>query len=153
MKKILITIIMFQFFGSTVFAQKTEQRASKIESMKVGFISSKLNLNTEEAQRFWPLYNEFTAELENINKDNPKRREAFDNMTDLEASQLLSDILEDDEKKVALKKSFAERMSREIGAKKTIMYFYMETQFKKEMLKDLKGRMNNKMKNKNGRGR
>jgi len=35
----------------------------KLEAMKTAFITSRLNLTTEEAQKFWPIYNQYSAEI------------------------------------------------------------------------------------------
>ena len=34
-------------------------KKEKMEAMRVGFITQKLDLTSEEAQKFWPVYNEF----------------------------------------------------------------------------------------------
>ena len=44
------------------------QKRERIESMKIGFITDKLSLSTEEAQKFWPVYNEYQAKQEKIRK-------------------------------------------------------------------------------------
>ena len=33
----------------------------KIESAKIGYITNRLNLTTEQAPQFWPIYNEYNA--------------------------------------------------------------------------------------------
>lgn len=39
------------------------QDGNKLELLKIAFISKKLNLSPDEAQRFWPIYNQYTEEL------------------------------------------------------------------------------------------
>jgi hypothetical protein len=34
-----------------------------VETMKIGFITTRLNLTPEEAQRFWPIYKLYSAEV------------------------------------------------------------------------------------------
>ena len=41
--------------------------AGLIESYKTGFITQRLNLTTEEAQKFWPIYNSYSAEVRQVN--------------------------------------------------------------------------------------
>ena len=38
-----------------------ENKKENIEAQKVAFITSKLNLTTEESQKFWPVYNEYES--------------------------------------------------------------------------------------------
>ena len=56
-----------------VRAQEIDQNEKKqqdIESLKVAFISRELELTPEEAQKFWPLYNQYSKELKVTVKDN-----------------------------------------------------------------------------------
>src|SRR5687768_8326854 len=54
-------------------AQDNSQRYQQIESVKVAFISQKLDLSTSEAEKFWPVYNTYQQELRVVYK---QRREA-----------------------------------------------------------------------------
>src|ERR1035437_4885758 len=47
-------------------------RKEKMESMKIAFLTQKLDLTPDEAQKFWPVYNEFQKKREELRK---KRRE------------------------------------------------------------------------------
>jgi hypothetical protein len=42
-----------------------EQKAdgSRIESLKIAYLTQKLNLSTEEAEKFWPVYNKYMDEI------------------------------------------------------------------------------------------
>ena len=60
-----ITIISLALLlSASVFGQKqnnSKPNREKIKAMKVGFITEKLDLTTAEAQKFWPVYNEFES--------------------------------------------------------------------------------------------
>jgi hypothetical protein len=36
---------------------------SRIETLKIAYITQKLNLTTEEAEKFWPVYNKYMEEI------------------------------------------------------------------------------------------
>src|SRR5690349_1590865 len=40
----------------------------QIATLKIGFITQKLNLTPEEAKVFWPVYNQYDEELEQLRK-------------------------------------------------------------------------------------
>jgi len=48
---------------SASFAQEQD---SKIENLKIAFITRKLDLSTEQAQQFWPIFNEFETKRKAI---------------------------------------------------------------------------------------
>ena len=54
-----------------VFATKAAAQDGgnpKLESAKIGLITNRLNLSTEQAAQFWPVYNEFDGKKKEIRK-------------------------------------------------------------------------------------
>src|SRR5207244_10877172 len=47
----------------------TPQQMEKIKTMKIGFLTEKLSLSSEEAKTFWPVYNKYQDELETLRKN------------------------------------------------------------------------------------
>ena len=45
-------------------------RAEKIEALKIAFITQKLQLTTDEAQKFWPVYNQYENEIRSLQLGN-----------------------------------------------------------------------------------
>jgi hypothetical protein len=39
------------------------QNGNRIRALEIAYITNKLNLSPEEAQRFWPIYNNYSLEL------------------------------------------------------------------------------------------
>jgi hypothetical protein len=50
----------------TVIAQ--EGGNQKIDNAKIGLITNRLNLSTEQSQQFWPVYNDFDSKKKDIKK-------------------------------------------------------------------------------------
>lgn len=61
MTRLLFSICIF-LLGTSSFAQKGGQDQSKIQSMKIGMITENLSLDTEQAERFWPVYHAYESE-------------------------------------------------------------------------------------------
>lgn len=121
----------------------------KVESMKIAFISSKLDLSTEEAQKFWPIYNEMNAEMKALSPSTKLDREDFQNLSENEAEKVLETMIDNETKKLEIKKSYAIRMSNVIGAKKVLRLFKSDRQFKQRVLNNMKER-SGKRDHKNG---
>ena len=57
-----------------------------LESLKIGYLTQRMNLTPEEGQRFWPIYNQYTAEMKQVqfafrdNRDELAREEAVLNI-------------------------------------------------------------------------
>jgi hypothetical protein len=71
MKKLNLLSIIFSCFSTFVFAQKGNDMPGgrNIESLKIAYITRELTLAPEEAQKFWPVYNTYTAELKAARKE------------------------------------------------------------------------------------
>jgi hypothetical protein len=60
-------------FALPLSAQEKGSQTQQIEAVKVAFITQKLNLSSSQAEKFWPLYNNYQREMREIFK---QRREA-----------------------------------------------------------------------------
>ena len=68
MKKIILSALFFLNISYFCLAQE-EGRKNKIEAIQVAWFTKELSLTTEEAQRFWPVYNDYRDELVEVRKD------------------------------------------------------------------------------------
>ncbi len=51
------------------------QNGSRLEALKIAYVTKKMDLTPEEAQRFWPIYNQYAAELKQVRQDALKNNE------------------------------------------------------------------------------
>ena len=65
MKRILPVLIFFTFLLSLPgLGQRPQQRQGTVlESLKIAFITKRLDLSSEEAEKFWPIYNKYAVEV------------------------------------------------------------------------------------------
>src|ERR1035437_3526899 len=81
----LLIIIMFPVIRSS--AQNTN--LEKLNNYKIGFFTKKLNLTSEEAEKFWPVYNEYQSQKKLIQLEKLKLNRNFNqNESSLNDSQL-----------------------------------------------------------------
>src|SRR5688572_884013 len=75
MKKILTTALLVMLIGFGTMAQQQEEPGpaqldpkaqEKINNLRIAYLTDKLSLTTEQAERFWPLYREFAQQRRNI---------------------------------------------------------------------------------------
>lgn len=137
---------VFLLVSAMSFAQNPRGR-ERIKSLKVAFITERLNLTSEEAQVFWPLYNEHEENIEAI-----KRRERteirsqlldFDSLSEAEADKLLGKMIDLETEKHRLNAAYIKRMSEVISPRKTFMLIRAEEDFKKRLLKEIQQRRRN----------
>jgi len=134
------------FFLTGAFAQSTqkmtkEERAEQIKAQKIAFLSTQLELNSEEAEKFWPIYNEYEAKIEAAHKSqkqNMKKLRQIDELSDDEAYQLAESILEDEAKQVQIRKEYLGKFATVLSKKKAAKIYMAEEKFKRELLKKIK---------------
>lgn len=132
-----ILIIFFLFFFS--FSQAQESRHEKIRALKTAFITDKLNLTSQEAQKFWPVYNEFEKQFYEIRSKRGKEvymvlREQWDDLSDDKANQLIDKHLSLEFQELRLLKERTEALRKVIPPKKIIRLNKAEEDFKQELL-------------------
>jgi len=82
--KILFAAFFLLFFIATSYvqAQPPDERMrgprENIEVLKVAYFTKHLSLTTEEAEKFWPLYNSYSGEVRKARQDNKEDILAFE---------------------------------------------------------------------------
>jgi hypothetical protein len=69
MKKMLLLYGMIFFFCSLAMSQDGNGNGNRLEVLKIAYLTNRLNLSTEEAQRFWPIYNQYAEEIRAAHQD------------------------------------------------------------------------------------
>jgi hypothetical protein len=115
------------------------QNQDKIESFKVAFITQRLNLSSEEAQKFWPIFNELQANLKSI-KQSSRNQKPIADMSDDEASRFIKESLDAEQKELTAKQTAYNKFKGVIPARKIALLRQVEREFKEEMLKKLQER-------------
>ncbi|WP_430900980.1 MULTISPECIES: hypothetical protein [unclassified Paraflavitalea] len=132
MKKFLLILVCFLGLNFISKAQDDKKENSRIEALKIAFITRKLNLSPEEAQKFWPVYNRYTDEMRQI------RQDLKDN----------KDELAKEEKILNIRKKFNGEFGKALNTDKVNEFFKAEREFnnllQKEMLERRQQRMENR---------
>ena len=108
----------------------------------MAFITDRLALTSEEAQRFWPVYNEFTDQFETIKKKQRDNRTATNDklavMTDKEVEKSLSDELVHQQQLVDLHRQYQQELQKVLSVKKIALLYKAEHDFKLTLLKKMR---------------
>ena len=144
MKTKFILPIILLFISSVSFSQDFKEKREKVKALKVAYITEQLELTTEEAQKFWPIYNaydESQAELRYekmraiLNRFKPGNVE---NLSEKEASTLLIQMEKIEEDLFNLRRKFIKDLQGVVSAKKIIKLKKAEEDFNRELLKQMR---------------
>lgn len=140
MKKILY--IAFFLISVTAFSQRGGKMQQRIKAQKIAFITERLQLSSEEAQKFWPIYNAFEAITEKIKSEDLRAfRQKMNQNTEIsedEADKLLEKLIKAEDKMYQAKIDLITNLKGVISSKKIIILKRTEEDFHRKLLGKLR---------------
>ncbi len=135
MKQISTLLIALFVSNILLFAQDQPQPDPKVEekiqAAEVGYIAQKLNLTTKEAQKFWPIYNEYKRDIRQALINYRKNHDA--------------DVLDRDQKIIDIRKKYRDRFVGVIGQPRVKIFFRAEGDFRRILVNRIKNNPNRPM--------
>ena len=136
MRQLYITFCFIVFSCFPILAQDNKAQFERIEAAKVAFISNKLDLSPQEAQKFFPIYNQYQREMGEIIRK--KRSEDRNNQRSFRPGTMNS--LDFDADILACKKKYLEKFKSVIPTAKAASFFDTERDFRNQLFKELESR-------------
>jgi hypothetical protein len=120
-----------------------QEKKDKIKSLKTAFISQKLALTSEEAEKFWPVYNKYDDKIMALKEAQMKLRVGKRNSSDEEALKKIEEAEAIESEVMLLKKKMRAELIPIITAEKVVALERLEHEFHRKILEKLKGRKGN----------
>jgi hypothetical protein len=145
MKKIITLLLLFVCTIS--FGQNFEKRAERVKALRVAFISNKLDLTSQEAEKFWPIFNKFSDSQMDLHKQKRKlmlklKPENTVGMSDTATLKLLNESEDIDADMENKKRQFIKDLQGVIPPQKILLLKKAEEEFKSTLLKKMNDRRN-----------
>lgn len=121
-----------------------QERMQEIKAQRTAFLTQRLDLTPEEAQKFWPVYNQYDKESDAVRKemrDAHKATRKDSDLTDAEASAAIDKELAGRQKELDLRRKYAPEFKKLIGPVKTLKLAKAERDFNKELIKRMRDRL------------
>jgi hypothetical protein len=141
-KNILLVLIAVLSVSLPAFAAQEPTESDmqimldKMKADKKLLVAANMKLTETEAQKFWPVYEDYQAELGKLNGRVAKLIEAYadvyneNSMTDDKARKMVSELISIDEAEAAVKKLFAPRLYKALPAVKVARYLQIENKIR-----------------------
>jgi septal ring factor EnvC (AmiA/AmiB activator) len=138
-KSRILAILIVILSPSVFFAQG---KAEKVEQLKIAYFTKELNLTTQEAEKFWPVYNEMEKKIKALRKERRKTFKELEDKGDSLSVELVkkhtNSIFDSEIAEVNTKKEYYAKIGGIIGYKKATKVYKVERDFKRELLMRLK---------------
>ncbi len=165
MRHIIATILVSLLAGSLGFAQQfpapghgpefdgkqmhQEKRKfptkEELQSQKIAFFTQELELTPEEAQKFWPVYNEGNKKLhaarKNINSSLKELNNALkgdEQVSDAQIKSLMGNYFKACEEEIEIQSGLFEKISKVVPVEKAAKVFSLEEKFRVMLIRQLR---------------
>ena len=127
MKKLLIILVMWLGISLTGFGQEGEKAqaegAGRIKALQIAYLTNKLNLKPEEAQRFWPVFNQYQDEIRKVRIEGK-------NLPEVDKEQKIVDI----------RKKYFEEFTKVLNKDRADRVFKADNEFRDVIRKEIQER-------------
>jgi len=141
-----LPLLILMLLPVAIFAQGKQDKKDRIETMHIAYLSEKLNLSSAEAEKFWPIYNEYKTAQDKLRKErmdniqSVKRAGGVDSISDADAQKLIAAETDFETHQLDLRKEYVTKFQQAISIRKVAKFFIAEDEFKRYLLNELKHR-------------
>jgi Spy/CpxP family protein refolding chaperone len=146
MKKNCIALLLLLLLSGSFLSLQAQDNSQKsrherfqqIQNYKISFLTSKLELSPEQAQKFWPLYNQYDAERKKMFHQTRITRDAkLSALSDQELREKLNTRLAMQQNMVELDKAYMDRFLKVITPRQLAVLYRSEDEFPRILLEKL----------------
>lgn len=124
-----------------------KERWEKYRTEKISFLTDNLELTPEEAQKFWPVYNQMDKERWEAQKMRRelehKLRDAEENLSDKEAIKLTKEFAGSMQKEANAMVNYNDKFLEILPPKKVLKLYKAENEFRMHMIRKYRDRKKN----------
>jgi Spy/CpxP family protein refolding chaperone len=146
----LLTLMIFSF-ATAQPPGGDRPNGERVQAMKVGMITQRRNLTPAEAEKFWPVYNQYEADMDAIKKDRREElfmaKSEFATMSDAEVQQMVNDLIQLEQRRSELIIQYNAEFQRVLPIRKVAMLYRTEREFRQKIIDEIRARQQG-----NGRG-
>lgn len=136
------TLILTTFLGLSFLCLQAQNQAAldRIEAAKIALITERLELTPEQAERFWPIYREYSEKQLEIRRDFQELKRDFDpkNASEKENEQVLQRGYQMKERKLELEKNYSQRMQQVVTSRQLMNLRRAEDDFREMLMQRIR---------------
>ena len=139
MKRAFLIMLTAMLPVTILIAQNPNRE--RLDAYRIGFFTKKLNLSSDEAEKFWPAYNDYQKEKNGLQQE---RRELIRNfnqngsiLSDKELTEIGDKLIGTFSEESSMAESFHKKLKEVLPPAKVIFYYQAENQWKAQLLNQL----------------
>jgi len=143
--KALLHLFFLSLLTGSVWAQNEEiisrdpKAQERIKAARIAFITERLELTPEEAEKFWPIYREFSAKRAVLQQEFVQIRKST-NQSPEEDQNMIESGLRLRQQELDLEKEYSHKMLSAISAQKVMNLKIAEDDFRRLVMRQIQQR-------------
>ncbi|MCK5821687.1 MAG: hypothetical protein KAH17_07370 [Bacteroidales bacterium] len=142
-RRLIITLILISvpiFLMAQRQGRRFDEYFEKYKSERVAYLTQKLDLEVTEAEKFWPIYNEYQNKRETMmKKGRPQwRRLDMDSLSDTQMKEMMDAKIQGDLKMAKLALEYHKKFQAILPIKKVFILHHAEQSFMSHMIQRLR---------------
>jgi mevalonate kinase len=137
-------LLLFMAASSLAFAQRGGQPVDpeRMQAARIAYITTRISLKTEQAEKFWPLFNSFTESREASMRAVGDLSKGVESMTEEEAKSRIQQKLSIQQKLVQDEKIFVAEAAKVLTYKQLLLLQNIAKDFNRHLYERGRGRGN-----------
>lgn len=141
--KVLVGLFFLALVAGTSVAQDTKSdKEQEIKAQKIAFFTEKIGLTPAEAEKFWPVYNDYWAVKNKIIAERKDKMTYFsensDKMTEAELIKYANDYINYETQLAELLSEYHVKFKKILPIEKVMKIYLADYEFKTYLLKRIK---------------
>ncbi|MBN1131632.1 MAG: hypothetical protein JXR52_05030 [Bacteroidales bacterium] len=134
--------LLTAIFCAPFLSAQTEEQKKRFEEEQIAFFNQELQLTEKEAEKFWPIYNDFNNRKMRIMEEEKNLLWYFnrnsENISAEEIDELLTKYLEINERKNQLERDYHNEFKKILPPKKVMMLYVADRQFRMHLIRQIR---------------
>lgn len=145
MKKLIIILLTALFITPGIAQEeqiKDPKAQEKIKAARIAFITERLGLTPDEAEKFWPVYREFSMKRQELKEQYEVKRKNPDpkKTTEENEKETIAYGLQLRQKELDLEKEYSDKLLNVVPAQKVMALRRAEVDFRNLLIKQIQQR-------------
>lgn len=142
MKKIILLALIIMGYTATAQTNNGQDAKSKLEAARIALITERLGLTPDQAQQFWPIYNEYANQRRQIQQDYRQARQGMDvnKLTEEQGRKLVRARMDGKQKQLNLETKYSDRLMSVINTRQLMALKKAEDDFRAMIIKRIEQR-------------
>ncbi|MDP4222978.1 MAG: hypothetical protein Q8868_06660 [Bacteroidota bacterium] len=140
--RIIISIVLAALITGAALAQNPNME--RLNAYKIAFFTKKLNLTEKEAEKFWPVYNEYQDSRNKLQVERQQIMRNFNqnelNMSEKEMTEAADKLISLEVREASFTQEFHNKIKTVLSPVKVMRLYQAENQYRIQLLNQLQER-------------